>query len=161
MTIQIIEKMVFSRNTRSIEGKIRVFYEGGKVDTFQARSGQVGFLHTCWVRGKSPTPFGSFFIQIPSKKQNQWSNTDGIGEFFNVYSSPKNKRVIRSLANPTMIREDVGIHPENLTPGSIGCPVLVAGKTNNDQAEKTRIQELFKIMNAQKSDIPFYVENEV
>lgn len=157
----IIEKIVFSRNVRSIEGKFRVFYEGGKVDVFLARSGQVGFLHTCWIRGKSPTPFGSYFIKVPSIKQGKWSNFDKIGEFFNVYSSPKNKRVIRSLGNPTLIREDIGVHPENDIPGSIGCPVLLAGKDNKDEKEKARIMELFKVMNAQKSDIPFYVENEV
>lgn len=118
-------------------------------DRLPARSGQRGHEGTSWIRGKSPIPFGEMRLWLSSLNRGQMAGERGIGEFFPI-SSGDNRRLIawRELGEGpapggTGERWDVGLHPENALPGSLGCIVLL---TDTPQRE-AQVRRLFTYLN--------------
>jgi len=122
----------FDRNPEDINGLFTVQdHDGGKLfNRLPARSGQPGFTNTSWIRGKSPIPYSgelnSNELKIWLKKPQQfeqWPKASGIGEFWAI-SNSDDMRTIRGISKD-FIRQDIGLHPENMYKGSAGCIVLV------------------------------------
>jgi hypothetical protein len=88
-----------------------------------ARSGQAEHTRTDWHRGKSPIPYGDHLLFTASLKRGQWSDTDGIGEFFPISNDVGDRHTITGPAG--QMRKHIGLHPENQWPGSAGCIVIV------------------------------------
>lgn len=95
-----------------------------------ARSGQMRAVGTNWMRGQSPIPFSK---DVAGEKHYLWLNSlhphskagaYGIGEFFPISSSLKDKDLIQG-PRPDLIRRSIGLHAENKYPGSAGCIVIV------------------------------------
>lgn len=158
----LITTCYFDRNPKSIEGlfTIRTVDETGKVvkefAKLPARSGQVGYTDTSWIRGKSPIPFtqeSKDLIVLKNPNQfpknlwlwlknvlqvGEWAGMKGIGEFRYISSSKTDPNIIQSPENPSLVRHDIGLHPDQITPrlkGSAGCIVLAC----DTEEQKTRL----------------------
>jgi hypothetical protein len=131
-------KMWCGRYPNSQDGFITVQDNTGfKVfDRLPFKSGQNGYLDSQWVRGKSPIPLGNFWLITKSPLQpGQFPVGSEIGEFYRICSNIMNPRLITDGVNE---RWDVGLHPDNDIPSSIGCPAL---QWRNDQ-EKAELVKL-------------------
>lgn len=137
----MITTAYYDRQADTIEGffTLRAVENGQIIKEFRrlpARSGQKGFENTSWTRGKSPIPFGEFWLWIDKPLQ-PWASAGerGIGHFLNISSSRVNRRLIQGLNG--QMRDLIGLHPENKFAGSAGCIVLV---------ESPQIWEMFRYL---------------
>jgi hypothetical protein len=80
-----------------------------------------------WNGGKglaSPIPFsvraGKFRLWTKAINKGLKAGATGIGEFYPI-STGDNPRLIQDPANPSQFRYDIGLHPENMLPGTLGC----------------------------------------
>jgi hypothetical protein len=64
-----------------------------------------------------------------------------IGEFYQISNTPLNRRLIKNPKGPEF-RQDIGLHPENAYPGSVGCIVLV----HETPDETQKVQDLFSLL---------------
>lgn len=148
--LETVTTAYFDRSNDSTEGVFTVqttsFYDDGQnsilvVGKLPARSGQRGYTHTSWVRGKSPVPYGDHLLWL--KPQNLGLDVEkdprGMGAFYFISNTPDNKRLIKDPFSPYE-RFDIGLHEENDKPGSAGCIVLL----NRTKEEKTNIYNLYK-----------------
>lgn len=115
-----------------------------------ARSGQKGYEGTDWVRGKSPVPFGRHQIDLHSLKAGKWSDYDGIGEFFKIFTDSSNTRRIYDHKRNNYQRFDIGLHPENTKPGSAGCIVLLG----RNPLERAQVEKLFAVLRGISDESP-------
>jgi hypothetical protein len=83
-----------------------------------ALSGSKSQYNTEWIRGISPIPFGKHFLLL---KPRQLQMTPG-GLFWPIFSSAKDTSLI--LGPQGQVRQHIGLHFDNLNPGSAGCVVL-------------------------------------
>lgn len=132
----------FDRTVASTEGKFTLKDNFGNVyfDKLPARSGQKGFTTNSWVRGKSPIPFGRHRLWLRKTKKGPIFPTTpgGVGMFWPI-SNLEDSRVIVDRQNPDLIRMDIGLHPDNDFPSSIGCIVLV----HETKEQKKNVEALF------------------
>jgi hypothetical protein len=142
------------RNPNSIEGRLTLQPDVTQIKAntliddntpfirLPIRSGQKGYEGTSWVRGKSPIPFGQFRLWLQPLSRGVLPGKTGIGEFYPISSSVKDKRLLQHTHNKHFIRQDIGLHRENALPGSAGCVVLVA----NTPEESRLIDRLFDFL---------------
>lgn len=118
----------FQRGRGTIDGilTVQAAYNGKPFKRFEqipVRSGQQSHADLEWIRGKSPIPFGDWFLHLASYKPDQWpGDSDNIGEFFPISSSPIQTQIIYK---GHLKREAIGLHPENNFKGSAGCIVAL------------------------------------
>ena len=141
----------FDRDKSGIDGffTLQQVIDGKATKLFErlpARSGQRGFTHIEWVRGKSAIPFGPFRLWTDSIKPEKKASFDGIGEFFPI-SNGDNKRLIQGTG--TAQRWDIGLHRENQYPGSAGCIVLLDNRPDLDD----KVTRLFAFLRSQ--EVPY------
>jgi hypothetical protein len=148
-------RLFFDRTTRSIEGKVTLIYNGVPLfEKLPARSGQVGYTTTEWVKGKSPIPYGKHTLWLYPKQVGQLTpQGKEIGQFYPISSSLKSSRLLTNGKNE---RWDIGLHPENAFAGSAGCIVLLV---NTPERLKT-VKALFNCLDqlAREQD---YIDIEV
>lgn len=160
----LITTAYFDRNEKSIEGAFTlrtIERDPAKPENFKivkefsrlpARSGLRGSEKTSWERGSSPIPWTRNAnvdvvkknpLQFPEclwiwlrlvLQAGQWAGSTGIGEFRYISSGLTNPTIIQSPSKPSLVRRDIGIHPENSRAGSLGCIVLLA--SSEDQRQK-------------------------
>lgn len=136
MTNQCPYRAFFDRKDDTIDGFFTII-DTRKPDSkvfnrLPARSGQAGYTHSSWIRGKSPIPFSKelgktelmIHMQRPQNFE-QWPLPAGVGEFWFISNSTKDPQTIQDPSNPKFERVAVGLHPENLYKGSAGCIVLL------------------------------------
>lgn len=145
-------KIYYDRQAGSIEGFLTVQKSVGEEVTklfsrLPARSGQRGWENTSWQRGKSPIPYGSHKLLLKPVNPGTWPGKTGIGEFFPIFTSDHDKRVIFDPKDGSKRRIDVGLHPENAIPGSAGCIVLLT----DTPEKKSKVKELFSFLRDQSS----------
>ena len=149
---KLVTTCYYDRRPNSIEGLFTI----RTVDTtnnkivkefakLEARSGQRKEANTSWVSGKSPIPYTTeskdkYVMDHPKefpkdlwmwirniKQVGEWAGMKGIGEFRPISCSKTNPNIIRSPENPKLVRNFIGLHPDQITPelkGSAGCVVL-------------------------------------
>lgn len=128
-----VATLYFDRSENSINGvvtlKVLHKYTGEiitSIEKLPARSGQNGYTHSSWTTGKSPIPFGDHLLWLDRTKQKgEWATGKGIGEFYPISSDRKDSTKIVNPNNPSLVRNAVGLHPENAYAGSAGCIVLL------------------------------------
>ncbi len=128
-----------------------------------ARSGLKGTEKTSWERGHSPIPW-TRNANVEEVKKNpklfpeclwiwlrlvlqegQWAGNTGIGEFRYISTELTQPSIIRSPSNPSLVREAIGIHPENSRKGSSGCIVLLAS-TEGQRKKIIELQDYVKVL---------------
>lgn len=128
----MIYKAFYDRRGDTIEGKFTIQDSDGNpiFKRLHARSGQMRAVGTNWMRGQSPIPFSKdvvgekYHLWLKSMHPHTKAGAYGIGEFFQISSSPIDRRLIQG-PRPDLIRQDIGLHAENQYPGSAGCIVIV------------------------------------
>jgi hypothetical protein len=86
-------------------------------------SGQLGYLsggQNDWVKGKSPTPIGDWFLS--TKRVPLQMEPVGTA-FYSIGDSPGSTTI--TSPDGRVVREDIGLHLENRYPGTIGCVALL------------------------------------
>jgi hypothetical protein len=164
----LITTAYFDRSEKTIEGfftlrtverddsdpsKVRIIKEFSKLPS---RSGLKGAEKTSWERSRSPIPWTrNANVEAVKKKPLQfpeclwiwlrlvlqeglWAGDKGIGEFRYISSGLTEPSIIRSPSDPSLVREAVGIHPENGRKGSLGCIVLLV----NTEEQRKKVLEL-------------------
>lgn len=116
----------FDRDPKSIYGwfTIQEQHDDGTItkpiNRIPVTSGQVGYTHTDWVRGKSPTPRLKSGLRLwtHSVNRGERAGETGIGEAFPI-SSGDDPFLIQGPRG--QIRLAVMFHHDNKWPGTAGC----------------------------------------
>jgi hypothetical protein len=122
--------LYFDRDVNSINGFLTLQTDDGhKVfERLKARSGQRFYTHTSWERGKSPIPFGRYWM---ATKHTILFMEPKNTPFFPI-ASEKGAQIIWDSEGKGLLRSNIGLHMENQYPGSAGCVVVV----NRAEAER-------------------------
>lgn len=134
MTVQ--HSMWFDRVAGAQVGALTLQYSevlpSGRVESYKifnrltVLSGQNGFLSEDWVAGKSPTPFGNYWMA--TKKVPLQMEPKGT-PFYQI----ADKRGGTTIVGPDgQVRTAIGFHLDNDTPSTIGC-VARPNKTTLDR----------------------------
>jgi hypothetical protein len=105
--------------------------ESESIRGIAARTGQPKFYAKGYdyLRAKGGCPEGNLYLWINPKyiQQNGDLVAEGreIGQFYPISSSEFNHREIRNPEDPSQVRWDIGLHPDNAFRGSAGCVVIV------------------------------------
>ena len=139
----------FDRSFKNIEGKFTIHEYDPETKVTKApfrqmaaRSGQKGYEASSWTRGKSPIPFGEYFLWLQPKDRGTEPGARGIGEFYPISNKQDNPRLISNRDREEQERWDIGLHKENALPGSAGCIVLVTDRPS----QKKEVAALFDFL---------------
>jgi hypothetical protein len=146
-------KAYFDRSTKTIEGRFSILHSDGRyvIEKARVRSGQKGWTHSSWTRGKSPIPFGVFNLYTKPTNVGQVAGAKGVGEFFPVDNQGDRRTIRHPDYGNRYARFDIGLHEENALQGSAGCIVVV------DHLEWIFIRDWLKSISIQLEWIPLEV----
>lgn len=101
-------------------------------DKLAVSSGQRGYEDGNWTQGKSPTPYGAYWLSTKYEPL----QFEPKGSPFHVLSSVPGSRIIKGPDGKQ--RENAGVHLENKYEGTIGCTALL-----NDTVERACLADAF------------------
>ena len=121
--MSLIYTAYYKRPSQGIDGvfTIQDNHERKLIERVHARSGQRGYEHTSWRRGKSPIPYGSHSMSLNPYNRGTFAGKIGIGEFYPIGNDGGHYRIKEGRKQRTAI----GLHEENQWDGSAGCVVIV------------------------------------
>jgi len=129
----MVSKIEIIRDKRGGTGNLQFTHNGIKYFNHEIRTGK-STQSECseWVRGVSGIPTGNLWLWNFKKHIQQYNDLDAtgkeIGRFYPISSDQANKRLITCGINPSWQRWDIGLHDENDSAFSLGCPVVISNK---------------------------------
>lgn len=130
-------KAYFKRGTSSFEGQLTIqsskagIVISKPIDRVRVRSGGASYYNKEWIRGHSPIPRGEFKLWLAPNNKAQHAGAKGVGEFYPISTDNSRYWIHENELGPMPVgqeprqRAEIGLHDENLIPGSAGCIVVI------------------------------------